>query len=189
MSLKNKKIIIISAIIIAIIGIGILVYFNVSVEKIDNGIINNEIIPEEEISDEQLRETTINLYYINKNNEIAVEMRKVDSKILLNEPYKEVMNLLIQGPISEDLKTAFPENVRINNIEKNGDCLIIDFSKEFIENQADDVEIQGLVISQIVNTMIQFTEINSIKILIDGEANLSFKNGNINFEQIFTHED
>lgn len=189
MSLKNKKIIIISAVILGIIGIGILIFCNMSVEKIDNGIVDNEITPAEEISDEQLRETTINLYYINNNNEIAVEMRKVDSKILLDEPYKEVMNLLVQGPISDNLKTAFPENVSINNIQKDGDCLIIDFSKEFVENQKDDVEVQGLVISQIVNTAIQFTEINSVKILIDGEANLSFKNGNINFEQIFTHED
>lgn len=189
MSLKNKKIIIISAVIIAIIGIVILIYCSMSVEKLDNKVIENEIIPEEEISDEQLRETTINLYYINKFYEITPEMRKMDSKILLENPYKEVMNLLIEGPISEELKTGFPENVCINNIEKNGDCLIIDFSKEFIENQEDNEEIQGLVISQIVNTMTQFTEINGVKILIEGEANLSFRNGNISFEQIFTHED
>ena len=189
MNLKNKKIIIISAVIVGIIGIGIFMFCNMSVEKTNNEIANNAITPAEEISDEQLRETTINLYYINNNNEIAVEMRKVDSKILLNDPYKEVMNLLVQGPISDSLRTAFPENVTINNIQKNGDCLVIDFSREFIENQKDDVEIQGLVISQIVNTAIQFTEINSIKILINGEENLSFKGGNINFRQIFTHED
>ena len=99
------------------------------------------------------------------------------------------MNLLLVGPKTENLKSAIPKNVRINDITKNGDNLIIDFSKEFVENQVDDVEIQGLAISQIVNTVTQFTEINSIKILIDGEENKSFKNGNIKFEQIFTHED
>ena len=188
MNFKNKKIIIIGAVILGIIGVGILIFCNMSVEKIDNNIENNEIIPEEEISDEQLRETTINLYYINNNNEITAEMRKIDSKILLKDPYKEVMNLLVKGPISDNLKTAFPENVLINNIQKNGDCLIIDFSKEFIENQKEDVQTQKLVINQILKTATQFTEINSIKILINGEENLEFKGGNINFKNVFTEE-
>ena len=99
------------------------------------------------------------------------------------------MNLLLGGPKSENLKSAIPENVKVNSIIKSGESLIIDFSKEFIENQNDSVEMQGLVISQIVDTMTQFTEVNAIKILIDGEENRSFENGNINFQQLFTKED
>lgn len=189
MNLKNKKIILIAGLVITVIAIIIIICCNIRIDKVDNTIIDNVIIPEEEISDEQLRETTVNLFYINENNEISAEIRKLDSKILLNNPYQEIMNLLLVGPKTENLKSAIPKNVRINDITKNGDNLIIDFSKEFVENQVDDVEIQGLAISQIVNTVTQFTEINSIKILIDGEENKSFKNGNIKFEQIFTHED
>lgn len=74
-------------------------------------------------------------------------------------------------------------------MKKKGECIVIDFSKEFIENQNENVEYHGLVISQIVNTMTQFTEINAVKILIDGEENKSFKNGNISFKQVFTKED
>lgn len=189
MNLKTRRIIIVSAIEVIIVVIVLLIFCNIRVEKIENNIIANEIIPEEEISDEQLRETTISLYYINENNEIASEIRKVDSKILLNNPYDEVMNLLLGGPKSENLKSAIPENVKVNSIIKSGECLIIDFSKEFIENKNDSVEMQGLVISQIVDTMTQFTEVNAIKILIDGEENRSFENGNINFQQLFTKED
>ena len=127
MNLKNKKIIIISAIVLVIIIIIVFICCNIGVEKIENNIVENEIVPEEEISDEQLRETTISLYYINENNEIASEIRKVDSKILLNNPYDEVMNLLLRGPKSDNLKSAIPENVKINSITKTGECLIIDF--------------------------------------------------------------
>ena len=172
-----------------VIAIIIIVCCNIGVEKIEDNIVENEIIPEEEISDEQLRETTISLYFINENNEITAEIRKIDSKNLLNNPYQEVMNLLLEGPKYNNLKSAIPEGVKLNSITKSGECLIIDFSKEFVENQVDDVEMQGLVISQIVDTMTQFTEINSVKILIDGEENQCFKNGNIKFEQIFTRED
>lgn len=190
MNSKRNKIILISVVLVIIIAIAIIICLNMGIEKIDeNVVIENEIIPEEEISDEQLRETTVSLYYINQNNEISSELRKVDSKILLEDPYRQTMDLLLSGPKYDSLKTAIPNNVKVNSIFKSGECLIIDFSKEFVENQVEDVETQGLVISQIVNTMTQFTEINSIKILIDGEQNQCFKNGNISFEQLFTNED
>ena len=192
MNKKTKKIIIISLIIVAIIVVGLIVYFNVDVEtvnEIDNVGQVNEIVPEEEISDEQLRETTVNLYFLNENNEIAEEVRIVDSKVLIQNPYKEVMNLLLNGPKSDSLKTVMPKDTRINNITKNGECLTIDFSKEFIDNADNNLETQSLIISQITNTMTQFTEINAIKILIDGAPDKSFKDGNISFQQIFTNED
>ena len=90
MNKKTKKIIIISLIIVAIIVVGLIVYFNVDVEtvnEIDNVNNVNEIVPEEEISDEQLRETTVSLYFLNENNEIAEEVRIVDSKVLIQNPY------------------------------------------------------------------------------------------------------
>lgn len=189
MSKKNKKVVIIGIVTFVIICIVLLIYFNIDIEKIDNTTVENEIIPQEEISDEQLRETTINLYFVDENNEIKAEVKKIDSKELIINPYNTAMELLIGGTKTEGLKSCIPENVRINNMEKSGECIVIDLSKEFIENMEDDVEIQGLAISQISNTMTQFTEINAVKILIDGEANLGFKNGNISFEQLFTHED
>lgn len=185
---KNKKIIAISAIVLVLIILTIVIFCNIGVERLDGNITQNEIVPEEEISDEQLRETTISLYYINENNEIVSEIRKIDSKVLLENPYMETMNLFLQGPKSDNLKTAIPEGTKVNKIEKDGDCLIIDFSSEFIDNQVSDLETHGRVINQIVNTMTQFTEINNVKISINGDYNKTFKNGNISFEQIFTRE-
>ncbi|MBR2743856.1 MAG: GerMN domain-containing protein [Clostridia bacterium] len=189
MDKKKKKIIIIVVSIVVTILIGIIIYFNISIDANNDGIIDEEIVPEEEISDEQFRETIINLFFVNENNEIVEDIRKIDSKILINNPYNEVLNLLIAGPKSDNLKSYIPNGTRVNNIKKDGECLIIDFSKEFIENADENVEKQGLIIGQIVNTMTQFTEINCVKILIDGEENKSFKNSNIKFEQLFIDED
>ena len=190
MSEKTKKIIIVSAIALLVIVCFIIIFCNIGVETLDDAKNNatNEIVPEEEISDVQLRETTIELYYINQNNEVVCEIRKIDSKILLENPYMETLNMLLDGPKYDNLSTAIPDGVKINNIEKKGDCLTIDFSKEFVENQTDNLETQGLVINQIVNTMTQFTEINNVKILVDGRSDVSFEKGNINFEQIFTRD-
>ena len=108
---------------------------------------------------------------------------------MLNNPYYESIKLLLEGPTSEDVRSSIPENTKLNNVVRNGEVLVIDFSKEFIENQNENVEEEGLAISQIVDTVTQFTEINSVKILIDGEENKVSKSGSIRYEQIFTKED
>lgn len=185
---KKKKIIISAAVILAVITVIVFIASNIRVEKIEEGNPGSEIIPEEEISDKQLRETMINLYYIDENKEITSEYRKIDSKELLEEPYIQVLNMLIDGPKNDNLRTAIPIGTKVKKIEREGDCLKIDFSKEFIDNQTENVEEQGLVINQIVNTMTQFSEINSIKITVEGKSDVTFRDGNINFEQIFTVE-
>lgn len=189
MDKKKKKIIIIAVSVLSVILAIFIIVSNISFNNVNSNNEDMEIVPEEEISDEQLRETVISLFFINSDNEIAEDIRKIDSKLLIKDPYTEVMNQLIAGPKTDNLKNYMPKNVKINNIKKEGECLVIDFSKEFIENADENVEVQGLIIAQIVNTMTQFTEINCVKILVDGEQNKSFKNGNIKFEQLFTNED
>ncbi len=187
MNKKTKKIAIILITTTISISLIFLLILNIDVKKIDDEKFYNEIIPEEEITDMQLRETTIYLYYISENNELNEIIQKVDSKELIENPYSKVLKLLINN--SNEIKTYIPKETKINNIIKEGECIVIDFSKEFIENMEDDIEKQGLAISQIVNTMTQFNEINAVKILIDGSDEGGFKNGNVNFKQLFTNED
>ena len=183
---KKRRIVVISTILVAVIGIIIFVVCNMGIEKIDDKSSRNEIVPEEEISDVQLRETMINLYYINQNKEITCECRKIDSKALLDDPYTQVMDMLIEGPKNDGLRSNIPNDVKLNKITKEGDCLIIDFSREFIDNQNDDVTSHELVIKQVVDTMTQFTEINKVRISVEGKCDVTFKDGYINLDQTFT---
>ena len=86
---------------------------------------------------------------------------------------------------TENLKSVLPEGVKVNKITKNGECLFIDFSKEFIENHEGGIENEKNTIYSIVNTMTELTEINGIKILIENEENKSFKDEQIKFDEIF----
>lgn len=172
-----------------LIGVAILIYFNIGNDDQNQIAVENEIVPQEEISDEQLRETTIKLYFADSNGEIVDEIRKVDSKILIESPYQKVLELLIQGPSNETLKSYIPKEAKINKVEKSGECVIIDFSNEFVEDATENVEQQGVIISQIVNTLTQFTEVNAVKITIAGDEDVGFKNGNIMFKQVFTNDD
>lgn len=180
----NKKMIIV-VILILMIGIGVWFFFS---QKKEEEVLDYN--PQEEISDEQLRQTIVSLYFQNKNtDELLPEGRLIDVKLLLNEPYKTLMQLLIDGPKNEKLEKLIPDGTIINKIELKNDILYIDLSKEFIENHQGGETLESNTIYSIVNTMTQLTEVNGVKILIDGELDKGFKDGKIKFDDAFIKKD
>ena len=180
--MKKKTIIILSIMLIAIIGITIL-YFRGNIEY---EYVNNEIEPEEEISDDQLRQTMISVYYVDKNsNEIMPEVKIIDAKNLLNNPYEVLINYLLEGPKSENLKKAIPDGVKLNSVNLKSGVLYVDFSKEFIENHPGGEIEESNTIYTIVNTVTELTEVEAVKILIDGEENKCFVDEKMNFSESF----
>ena len=162
----NKKRILIILFIIIILGLLITgVYFFINN---DRNIPFIEYVPEEEISDEQLRQTKLTLYFKNGEN-IVPEIRKIDVKQLL-DPYMTVINMLIEGPKNNNFEKIIPEGTKINNIKKEKDMLIVDFSNELIDNIKQESD-KKLIIKSIVNSLTEYVEINKIKILINGDEN------------------
>ena len=175
---------------IIIIIVFILLFFIYKKNNINNNsenIILEEYTPEEEISDKQVRQTMLYLYFKDDQG-LVQEIRLIDVKDLINDPYNKILNLLIKGPKNENLQKTIPENTKINKIEKIGDILIIDFSKEFIENHKGGEKEEKNTINSIVNTLTELKEINGIKIKINGEENKEFKDGIIKFNKIFIRE-
>lgn len=179
----NKKLIISIIIILIIVGVAIWYFFFNNSNK-QNEI--SEIIPEEEISEEQMRQTIVSLYFYNSNTKSLVpEGRLIDVKELVEEPYKKLMELLIEGPQNESLSKTIPEGTIINKIELKGDILYLDLSKEFVDNHSGGEEMESATIYSIVNTMTNLTEVNAVKILIDGEENKAFNDNKIKFDDPF----
>lgn len=177
----KKKVIFSIIILIILIGIGVW-YFLTK----DNEEQINEIIPEEEISEEQMRQTIVSLYFYNTDTKSLVpEGRLIDVKELVEDPYRKLMELLIEGPQNASLSKTIPDGTRINKIELKGDTLYIDLSAEFIDNHSGGEEQESATIYSIVNTMTNLTEVNSVKILIDGEENKAFKDNKIKFDDPF----
>lgn len=186
----SKKIILSIIIVLILVGVGIWYFFfynkNTQSEE-------NQIIPEEEISEDQMRQTIVSLYFYNNDTKsLASEGRLIDVKELLENPYKRLMELLIEGPQNTNLSKTIPDGTKVNKAEIKGDILYLDLSKEFIENHAGGEEAESATIYSIVNTMTNLTEVNAVKILIDGEENKSFKDNKIKFDDPFvviTEED
>ena len=127
---KNRKKIIAIITLILIIIAGIFIYNNISIENTAEEY--QDYTPQEEISEEQMRQTKIILYFANmETGELESETKIVDANLLINQPEKEFMNWLIKGPQSSNLKKLIPEGTAMHDIKIEKSCAIINLSNEF----------------------------------------------------------
>lgn len=170
----NKKIIIIFTVLLSIILVGgyfIIKYFKTQ----DQETIIEEYTPELEITEEQNRQTIVSLYFLEKEtNELVPEARLVDIKEIMNMPYDKLVNMLLEGPKNEKYTKIIPENTKLNKTFKEGDVVYLDFSSEFLNYNKEDLSVKQNMIDSLAKTLIQLTEINYVKILIDGKENEEF---------------
>ena len=173
--MKNKKIVLIFTILLIIILLGgFLVIKYVKGKQTQTTV--EEYIPEEEITEDQLRQTIVSLYFQSKETkEILPEARLVDIKEIINDPCDKLVNLLIEGPKSEKSERIIPENTKLLKTYMEGDCVVIDLSADFLNYNKEDIKIKENMIKSLVNTLTELTEVNSVKILIDGNMNEEFK--------------
>lgn len=183
--LDKKRVLIVGIAIALIAAIIAGVYFFIKNKEEEKEI--TEYVPEQEISEEQLRQTIVSLYFKNENA-LMPEARLVDVKELIDNPYEKIINMLLEGPKNENLQKTIPDGTKLNKVERQGEILIIDFSEEFISNHAGGEQEEKLTLQSIVKTVTELTEINGIKIKINGEENKEFKDGKIKFNQIFNRD-
>ena len=187
--MKNKRIFMyigVILIVLILLLVGYLIYNNIKKNKEE---FIYEYTPEEEITGEQLRQTVITLYFLDKDNyNLAPEARQIDAKELLDNPYEFLINLLMDGPKNEKLVKLIPENTKINNVKIENNILFIDFSEDFIKEQNLGKKQEELILKSIVNTVTELTEINKVAFLINGEENKEFPDGEVKFNKIFIRE-
>ena len=165
---KNKKIVIAVITTIVIILAAFFIFRNVSIEN--NVEEYQDYTPQEEISEEQLRQTKIVLYFANtETGELETEIKVIDANTLLQNPSKEIMQLLLKGPQSSSLKKLIPEGTILHDVTIEKGCAIINVSNEFLNFEGEENKLK--IINSIVNTLTNLKEVESIKFLINGEQN------------------
>lgn len=173
--MKNKKIIIIFTLLLIAILIG--GFYGIKYAKSKtNENAEEEYVPQEEITEEQARQTIVSLYFPEKESkELAPEARLVDIKDLINNTYEKIMNLLIEGPKNDKAEKIIPEGTKVLKTYMENDCLILDLSVEFLNYDKNDEKVKKNIINSIVNTMTELTEVNKVKIMVDGKECEDFK--------------
>lgn len=190
--MKNKKVLFYTAIVIILLLIIIALIFVFKPKNSDENDTNviTEYTPAEELSDDEIRKTIISLYFKNiETNALVAEAKCIDVKELYKEPYTYLINMLISGPENEKLESAIPEGTKVNSCNLKGNTLYVDLSKEFIDNAPSGIDEESMVVYSIVNTLTELNEVSGVKLLINGEENLQFKDGKINFKEIFKKND
>ncbi len=173
--MKNKKIGIIFLVVLIIILIGGYLGIQYVKNNEEKETIVEEYIPQEEIAEEQVRQTIVSLYFPSKDTEqLNPEARLIDIKEIINNPYEKLIDLLIEGPKNDKNKKIIPENTKLNKNYLEGDCVVLDFSTEFLNYSKENEKEKENMINSIVNTLTELREINQVKILINGNENNEF---------------
>lgn len=170
MGINKKRLIIFIVLLIILLGGYFLASYFWSEDKLENQIYE-EYTPQEEISQAQYRETIVNLYFLNsETKEIMAEAIAIDARTLSGNPYKKLVELLLEGPKSENLERLIPEGSQIYDASLESGCVIINLSKEIL-NFGEDETMKNNIISSICQTLTELTEVNSIRFLVEGEEN------------------
>lgn len=160
--MKRKKFfmfLIIILLIIFILFIGVILTTKNNNKKI------GEYIPEQEISEEQLRMTSVKLYFFNtEDNSIQEEIRIMDSKELLNKPEEKIINLLVSGSENDKFTNLIPNNVNITEITNEKGVIKIKFSNEIKNMESENRKNLEKIFTQ---TLLQLNEIIEVNLLID----------------------
>ncbi len=185
---KLFKIICIILIVLILIGIGTVLLLKRSGKnkKEDKDMYIEEYTPKEEITNEQIRQTIVTLYFNQKEtNTLMPEARLIDAKLLTENPYVTLINLLISEPKNDKLESCIPEGTTVIGAELKNDVVYLNLSNEFISKHIGGEGKERQTIDAIVNTLTELNEVNAVRILIDGEENLCFQDNIINFAENF----
>ncbi|MBA7585482.1 hypothetical protein ES708_27465 [subsurface metagenome] len=123
---------------------------------------------EEEQPEEQAEaeEITINVYYSDQMAEYLVP----ESRIISSEnKYVDTLYELMKKPIDSSLTPLVPDTAIINSITIEEGNAKVDLSQEFLDDRFISDTVDILLIYSIVNTLTQFSEINSVTLYIEGE--------------------
>lgn len=165
---KNRKKIIAIITLILIILLVIFIYNNISIEN--NVDQYQDYTPQEEITEEQMRQTKVILYFANaETGELESETKIIDANLLIKEPEKQIIQWLIKGPQSSNLKKLIPEGTVLHDIKIEKNCAVINLSNEFLNYETEENKLK--TINSIVNSLANLKEIDSVKFLINGEQN------------------
>ena len=112
------------------------------------------------------RKLDINLYF---PDEQGMKLQAVKYSVVDNDnKYKTVLEALV-NPKDKQL-TIIPRKTKINKVNLKGDILIIDFSKQLIDNFGGGSTGEEMLVGSIVNTATEFPEVKKVQIFVDGKS-------------------
>lgn len=154
---KYNKIIVVIMIFIFVATIGAVIY-NIKIDK-DN--INNNVITNQNVM-------KVQLYFIDSTNStLKQEERNISKGNGTKEDItSNILEALISGPKNQAYKKSIPENVKILEVELDGEIANVDLSLEYNDLKASDA---SFCRAALVYTLTNLDFVKEVKILADGK--------------------
>ncbi|MGE5678297.1 MAG: GerMN domain-containing protein [Pseudomonadota bacterium] len=126
------------------------------------------------IKDKNVQESVKLFFALKGNTGLDTETRSIEYKSL-EEKYAKTLEELVKGPqdTSRFEGSSINKAVKVNGVKVEKENLTVDFSKEFAAFAGSMHE--GAVVASVVDTMLQFTELKKVRILVEGQELISPK--------------
>lgn len=116
----------------------------------------------------------VTLYFPDKSFEhLSGEVRRIDVQNALSLE-KIVVDELLKGPQDKELSASIPQGAKLLSVEVKDKVCFVNFTKEFVAVSGSAVTTMSLY--SVVNSLCALKNIESVQILINGEAGVEFGN-------------
>lgn len=110
---------------------------------------------------------TLTVYFGTKDAQYLVpEQRTVPQN---NHPAQTALELLLAGPTRSDLTALFPAGVKLHSVAVRDHVAYADFNDALVKNNHTGSAGEILQVAAIVNTLTNFSDIERVQILVDGQ--------------------
>ncbi|HNS08271.1 MAG TPA: GerMN domain-containing protein [Candidatus Ozemobacteraceae bacterium] len=122
----------------------------------------NEFIPQEEAQD-------LRIFFGMKGSDmLASELRRVRKRTMLIAQARQIVETLLEGPITGSLYQLFPKGTGLRGIFFDAGTFIVDLSREFTALNKLGAAEQTLAIYSLVNSLTELDQKAKVKFLING---------------------
>lgn len=107
---------------------------------------------------------TVQVYLpsVSSQGELVYEPRPLSVKASPN-PYADAIEYLLKNA------SGFPKNTRLLSAKREGNTLVLDFSKEFVEGFEGGSDDEAAVINALARTAGSFPDVERIRLLVEGK--------------------
>jgi len=110
------------------------------------------------------------LFFIGDGNRLAREARELEPCSDTTACVKEVLDELFSGPVGE-LDEALPSGSLLNRVRIEGNTVLVDLSRNFVEELPKGSSAEMLAVYSIVDTVcINFPQFSQVKLTVEGEG-------------------
>jgi germination protein M len=138
---------------------------------VEDGILEFE--SEEAAVHEKQETEQVTLYFKDADNSCLVPVTKDVPKV--TGIAKTTLDALLQGEAEGEYISALPEGAEVNelNIKPDGTC-VVDLNKKATQIAENAPKEEALAVYAIVNTLTEFSTVQKVQILVDGQINKTF---------------